>query len=109
MMDIGAWIVGTPDEAVTAIEGLLERSGGFGGVMVWGQEWAGTEATNRSYELLARYVAPTFQGALVGLERSNAVARSKTETLHRERVAGVERAQERYEGTMPPPSEAPAR
>ena len=65
--------------------------------MVWGQEWAGTEATNRSYELLARHVVPTFQGALVGLERSNAVARSKTEFLQRERIAGVERAQERYE------------
>ena len=97
MMDLGAWVIGTPDDAVIAIENLLERSGGFGGVMVWGQEWAGTEATNRSYELLARYVAPRFQGALQGLERSNAVARSKNAEISCERIAGVERAQERYE------------
>ena len=102
MMELGAWVIGTPDEAITAIETLLERSGGFGGLMVWGQEWAGTEATNRSYELLARYVAPKFQGALEGLERSNAVARSNTEVLQRARTAGVERAQERYEESSPP-------
>ena len=76
--------MGTPDEAISAIEGLLERSGGFGALMVWGQEWAGTEATNRSYELLARDVAPRFQGALAGLERSERESpRSKTEILHR--------------------------
>ena len=97
MMELGAWIIGTPDDAIAAIAALQERSGGFGGVLVWGQEWAGTEATNRSYELLARHVVPTFTGALEGMARSNAVARSKTESLHRARTAGVERAQQRYE------------
>lgn len=98
MMELGAWVIGTPDDATAAIEALLERSGGgFGTLLVWGQEWGGPEATRRSYELLARHVVPRFQGALVGLEASNAVARSKTEAISAERVAGVERAQAEYE------------
>jgi len=101
MMELGAWIIGTPDEAIDAIDALWERSGGFGGVLVFGQEWGGPAATRRSYELLARHVAPRFQGSLAGLERSNAVARSQTDTLHRERTAGVERAQADYERGAP--------
>jgi limonene 1,2-monooxygenase len=97
MMDLGAWVIGTPDDAIAVIEQLQERSGGFGGVLVFGQEWAGPEATRRSYELLARYVVPRFQGALDGLEASNAVARGKTRDIHRERTAGVEKAQAAYE------------
>jgi limonene 1,2-monooxygenase len=97
MMDVGAWIIGTPDEAAEAIAALQERSGGFGALLVWGQEWGGPEATRRSYELLARHVMPRFQGALAGLEASNAVARAKSGTLHRERTAGVAAAQTAYE------------
>ncbi len=97
MMERGAWVVGTPDDAIAVIERLQVQSGGFGGVMVFAQEWGDTAATHRSYELLARYVLPHFQGALDGLAASNAVARSKTEDLHRDRVAGVSRAQESYE------------
>jgi len=97
MMELGAWVVGTPDDAIAAIRTLIERSGGFGCLLVWGQEWASTEATARSYELLARYVMPRFTGALAGLESSNRVARSRTDTLHEERTAGVERAQRAYE------------
>jgi limonene 1,2-monooxygenase len=105
MMEHGAWIVGTPDDAVAAIEGLIERSGGFGGVLVFNQEWGGPEATRRSYELLARHVMPRFQGSLDGLQASNTIARAKTETLHRERTQGVERAQERYESNLARSSE----
>ena len=93
MVEMGAWIIGTPDEATQAIATLLERSGGFGVLLVWGQEWGGPEATHRSYELLARHVIPQFQGAFDGFTASNAVARAKVETLHRERTAGVETAQ----------------
>lgn len=98
MMDLGAWVIGTPDDAIAAIEALTERSGGFGGVLVFGQEWGGPEATRRSYELLARHVMPRFQGTLAGLEASNAVARTKVEVLRSERIAGVQRAQAAYEG-----------
>jgi limonene 1,2-monooxygenase len=38
--------------------------------MLQAVEWAGRDAVRRSYELLARYVMPRFQGMLPGLEAS---------------------------------------
>ncbi len=35
-----------------------------------GHEWADTAATNHSYELVARYVAPQFQGTAGALTSS---------------------------------------
>ncbi len=97
MVEAGAWVVGTPDDAIAAIERLQERSGGFGGLLVVGHEWAPPEATARSWELLARDVAPRFQGSLAGIEASNAVARARAERTGEERVAAVEAAQRAYE------------
>jgi len=98
MVEAGSWVVGTPDDCIAAIERLQERSGGFGGLMVWGNEWAPPDKVHRSYELLARYVMPRFQGSLAGIEASNAVARGRSETTGRERTAAVEAAQRAYEG-----------
>ena len=64
MAERGGAIVGTPDDAVDAIEAIQELSGGFGGVMGLAHEWANGENTLRSYELWARYVAPRFQGMI---------------------------------------------
>lgn len=97
MVEAGSWIVGTPDDAIMAIERLQERSGGFGGLMVTGHEWASQEKTHRSYELLARHVAPRFQGSLTGIASSNAVARARATATGEERVAAVETAQRAYE------------
>lgn len=97
MVEAGAWVVGTPDDAVAAIEGLVERSGGFGGFMVTGTDWASREAVSRSYELLARYVMPRFQGTLAGIDSSNAVARARHEITGRQRAAAIEAAQRAYE------------
>lgn len=66
----GSWCVGTPDDLIAFIEMLAERSGGFGGLMLQAVEWADRDAVRKSYELLARYVMPRFQGALTGLEAS---------------------------------------
>jgi limonene 1,2-monooxygenase len=97
MVEAGSWVVGTPDDLVAAIERLQERSGGFGGLMVWGNEWAPREKVLRSYELLARHVMPRFQGSLAGIEASNAVARERSEVTGRERTAAIEAAQRAYE------------
>ena len=77
MVEAGAWAIGTPDDAIAAIERLQERSGGFGGLMITGTDWAPREKVLRSYELLARHVMPRFQGSLAGIEASNAVARER--------------------------------
>src|SRR5262249_23937320 len=60
----GGVVVGTPDELIAYIEEVQERSGGIGGILALAHEWAGTAATHKSYELLARYVMPHFQGQL---------------------------------------------
>jgi limonene 1,2-monooxygenase len=60
----GAIIAGSPDDAIAQIDAIQERSGGIGGLLGQAHEWANTEKTNRSYELLMRYVAPKFQGQL---------------------------------------------
>jgi limonene 1,2-monooxygenase len=66
----GLAIIGTPDDAAGQIERLWEKSGGFGTYLFMGHDWADREATLRSYELVARYVMPRFQGTLPRLERS---------------------------------------
>ncbi|MDP6606661.1 MAG: LLM class flavin-dependent oxidoreductase [Dehalococcoidia bacterium] len=63
-VDRGGAIVGTPDDAIEAIEKIQELSGGFGGLLGLAHEWAEPEATRRSYELWARHVAPHFQGMI---------------------------------------------
>lgn len=68
MVDSGSWLVGTPDDCIAGIERLEELSGGFGGLLVMGQDWATPEQQRRSYELLARYVVPCFQGAALGVQ-----------------------------------------
>ena len=59
-----AIIAGTVDDAVEAFERIEKRAGGLGGILCLAHEMATTEKTNRSYELLARYVAPHFQNQL---------------------------------------------
>ena len=66
----GLAVIGTPDDAAAQIERLWEKSGGFGSYLFMGHDWADREATLRSYELFARFVAPRFQGTLPRLERS---------------------------------------
>jgi len=61
MMEMGGAIVGTPEDAIAAIENMLELSGGFGTLLGLAHEWTTTEKTHHSYELFARYVAPHFQ------------------------------------------------
>jgi limonene 1,2-monooxygenase len=62
----GFGVIGTPDRAVARIQELVDQSaGGFGTFLLMAHEWADREATRKSYELFARYVAPAFTGQLV--------------------------------------------
>jgi limonene 1,2-monooxygenase len=66
----GIAVIGTVDDAIAQIERLQAQSGGFGTYLLMGHEWADTAATRHSYELIARYVAPRFQGTAASLTRS---------------------------------------
>jgi limonene 1,2-monooxygenase len=97
MADTGAWIVGTPEDAIAAIERLDEVSGGYGGLLLLAHEWAARERTLKSYELLARYVMPRFQDSLTGLTVSQKWSSAKKEELQDLRNRSIERAMHQYE------------
>ncbi len=76
--------IGTPDDAVAAIEEVLEASGGVGGILINHREWARTTGRmRRSYELFARHVMPRFQGQAQPFEDSLEWAREGHRTLFR--------------------------
>ena len=96
MADNGSWVVGTPDDLIEAIYRLDEQSGGFGGLLVQTIDWAPREKMLHSYELLARYVMPHFQGSIKSISRSNKWVTSRQDTLVAGRVAAIDRAHETY-------------
>ncbi|HXH11781.1 MAG TPA: LLM class flavin-dependent oxidoreductase [Alphaproteobacteria bacterium] len=96
MVEHHQWIVGTPEDCIAGIERLQEISGGFGGFMVMVQDWAPRQKILQSYELLARYVMPQFQGTLTGLIAARDWASARRETMQAGRVAGLKRATDTY-------------
>jgi limonene 1,2-monooxygenase len=98
MVERQQWMIGTPDDCIAGIERLQEISGGFGGFLVRVVDWATREKTLHSYELLARYVMPRFQGSLAGIQVSNQWASARREALQANRIAGLKRATEAYYG-----------
>ncbi len=69
-VEAGGAIVGTPDDAIEAIERLQDLTGGFGGLLGLAHEWAPRDKIHKSFELFARYVMPKFQGQLAAIEDS---------------------------------------
>lgn len=69
-VEAGGAVVGTPDDAIEAIERLQDLSGGFGGLLGLAHEWAPRDKIHKSFELFARYVMPKFQGQLDAIEDS---------------------------------------
>ncbi len=98
MVENGHWIIGTPDDCVAGIRRLQEASGGFGGFLVQVQDWAPREKLLRSYELLARYVAPQFQGTVSSIERSRVWSGEKAEELQADRMTSLKKADTKYYG-----------
>ncbi|HEU0021030.1 MAG TPA: LLM class flavin-dependent oxidoreductase [Dehalococcoidia bacterium] len=96
MSENNQWIVGTPDDCVAGINRLLDASDGFGGLLVRVEDWAPRDKILRSYELLARYVMPRFQGSLVGIETSNQWAAQIKGELQINRRAGLQAAADAY-------------
>jgi limonene 1,2-monooxygenase len=96
MAESGAWIIGTPDDCIEAIHKLDQQSGGFGGFLVQTIDWAPREKILHSFELLARYVMPQFQGSISGLAASNKWATERQEVLVAGRVRAIDRAKQAY-------------
>ncbi|HXH09218.1 MAG TPA: LLM class flavin-dependent oxidoreductase [Alphaproteobacteria bacterium] len=99
MVEQNQWIIGTPDDCIAGIERLQEMSGGFGGFLVRVEDWVPRQKRLQSYELLARYVMPHFQGTVRGIVASNQWARERKDQLHEHAIAGLKRATDSYFGS----------
>ena len=99
MTENGAWCVGTPDDLIATIKRLDAESGGFGGFMIQATEWGTREQVLHSYELVARYVMPHFQGSIASLDRSQVWSEGKKAELLEARAVALERARTDYVAT----------
>jgi limonene 1,2-monooxygenase len=96
MVERGAWCVGTPDDLIAHIKRLDEESGGFGGFLVQATEWGTREQVLHSYELVARYVKPHFQGSLANLHASATWSAGKKDEIIAIRTQAIEKAKRDY-------------
>ena len=96
MVEAGNWVVGTPEDCIEAIHRLDERSGGFGTLLVLAHEWAPREKVLHSYELLARYVMPQFQGSLTGLTVSAQWSQDHGKETQAKRKDAIDRAKQAW-------------
>jgi limonene 1,2-monooxygenase len=75
MIATGLAVIGTPDDAIAQLERLEKQSGGYGAFLSLDHNWAEWDNKKKSYELMARYVFPKFQGSNAGREQSLGWAR----------------------------------
>ena len=62
LIENGMAVIGTPDDAIAQVARLQDQSGGFGAMLLLDTNWAEWDDKRKSYELIARYVMPRFQG-----------------------------------------------
>jgi limonene 1,2-monooxygenase len=98
MTTFGAPVIGTPDDLIARIRQLQDVSGGFGCVLGLTHEWASTENTRRSYELIARYVMPEVQDLTSWIKRSNQWTRDNSPTLNASAGAAIIKAITEHKG-----------
>jgi limonene 1,2-monooxygenase len=90
-------MIGTPDDACEFIDHLMKGTGGFGALMQLAHNWADWEQTKRSYELIARYVAPHFRGSNSLRQFSYDYSTQNREKFVNAAAASVENAIKSYE------------
>jgi limonene 1,2-monooxygenase len=93
----GVGAIGTVDDCAAQIDGLLKQSDGFGAYLLLAHEWANPVATHRSYELIARYVMPHFQGSAANLLAAKQRAEAARENLANKSLQAVEEMRARHQ------------
>ncbi len=68
--------------------------------MLLHHEWANPEATNRSHELLSRFLMPEFQGQADSLRQAKERAALQREGLSAKNLAAVDTSRARHEQEM---------
>lgn len=93
-----AGVIGTPDDLIANIRQMQAVTGGFGMVLNFAHDWANPEASNRSWDLIARHVIPEINGQIEPMRASNAWVRENRESFTRageaimSKIAGNARA-----------------
>ena len=94
------WVVGTPDDLIAKINNLQKESGGIGGIMFQVTEWGTREQVLHSYELIARYVIPQFNGSLKNLEKSQLWSSNMKDRLATIRQSVLDKAKTDYDSNV---------
>lgn len=93
----GVGVIGTPDDAIARIKALQKQSGGFGALILFAHEWADLAASSKSYDMIARYVIPAFQGQLQpSLDAKNRAAAARAE-LTVQHLSAIAHMKQKYE------------
>jgi limonene 1,2-monooxygenase len=92
----GVGAIGTVDDCADQIARLVKQSGGFGAYLMLAHEWANPLATHRSFELVARYVMPHFQGSSANLLAAKQRAEDSRALLADKSLAAVEQMRNRH-------------
>ena len=92
MIARGGAIIGSPDDAVDSIAKLNELTGGFGTLVGFVHDWASPEATDRSYDMFARYVIPQVQGLIDPVRRAQGLLQNDNAALMEAAGRGVLKA-----------------
>jgi len=96
--DSGFGAIGTPEMCRAQIERLWKQSnGGFGAYLTLAHNWAKSDATKKSYELIAREVFPHFQGQHHSTMRAAIRAQKMRPDLAVVHAKAVETAQAIYD------------
>ena len=78
-----AGVIGTPDDLIANIRRMQDITGGFGMVLNFAHDWANPEASNRSWDLIARHVIPEINGQIEPMRASNAWVSENRESFTR--------------------------
>ncbi|HUA35560.1 MAG TPA: LLM class flavin-dependent oxidoreductase [Candidatus Binataceae bacterium] len=101
MSDYGGAIFGTPDDAIEGIAKMQKLAGGFGTVLCFAHDWVPREKQLKSYELLARYVMPRFQGLIKPIQDSADRVRENRDELMQKSSGAIMKAIHDYNATHP--------
>jgi limonene 1,2-monooxygenase len=99
LVSSGLACIGSPQDCIRHFERLWTgSSGGLGAILLLAHNWADWAATQRSYELMARYVHPHFQRNANALrDFSYDDAKAKHATAGMEMQQAVQAATEKYQ------------
>ncbi|GAA4475539.1 LLM class flavin-dependent oxidoreductase [Rhodococcus olei] len=106
--EFGQAIIGTPDQAIAQIERLIEKTGGFGTMLILHVDMANWEDTKRSYELFASEVVPHFKNRNAGRQASLQFAEDNRDYLIGGLVTAITKAHTDYYGQPVQTEGAPA-